>query len=156
MEITVTRMDCCKGATIRFTYKETKWGRSVVATTDLGVCYVGFDGVGKLKQQFKGAEFVESDFEPNFEQLHLYGTDFQIAVWNELIKIPKGETITYSDIAVAIGKPKAVRAVGTAVGRNPIAVIVPCHRVVGKSSLGGYMYGLEMKRGVLHDEGVVI
>lgn len=152
MRCTIKKMESCKNATIRFTYVDTKWGRSIVATTDLGVCYAGFQELERVKAIFKGANFIESDFNPDFERLHLYGTDFQISVWNELLKIPKGQTVTYSDIAAAIGSPKAVRAVGTAVGRNPIVVVVPCHRVVGMNGLGGYMYGLDMKRRLLHEE----
>jgi methylated-DNA-[protein]-cysteine S-methyltransferase len=78
------------------------------------------------------------------------GTDFQVAVWKALLAIPYGETRSYRDIASAIGKPAAVRAVGTANGSNPIAIIVPCHRVIGSSGkLVGYGGGLPMKRMLL-------
>lgn len=78
------------------------------------------------------------------------GTDFQKSVWREIAKIPYGTRITYKDIAEAIGKPKAVRAVGTAVGSNPISIAVPCHRVLATSGkLGGYAGGLESKRVLL-------
>ena len=82
------------------------------------------------------------------------GTAFQEAVWKELRKIPAGETRSYADIAVAIGDPKATRAVGTANGSNPIAVLVPCHRVIrSDGSLGGYAGGLDRKRKLLAAEG---
>jgi len=81
------------------------------------------------------------------------GTEFQQAVWRALCHIPFGHTRTYSDIAAAIGKPKASRAVGKACGRNPIAIIVPCHRVVGSGgSFGGYSGGLHIKRQLLEIE----
>lgn len=81
------------------------------------------------------------------------GTEFQLKVWNELLKIPYGETVSYSDIAKNIGKPKASRAVGNAVNKNPIFIIIPCHRVIGKSgSLVGFAYGLDKKEYLLNLE----
>jgi O-6-methylguanine DNA methyltransferase len=86
--------------------------------------------------------------------LDLRGTDFQKSCWRELLKIPHGETRSYADIARAMGKPAAVRAVGLANGQNPIAIIVPCHRVIGSDgSLTGYGGGLETKRKLLELEG---
>jgi AraC family transcriptional regulator of adaptative response/methylated-DNA-[protein]-cysteine methyltransferase len=83
------------------------------------------------------------------------GTAFQEAVWRELRRIPAGETRSYADIAAAIGQPGAVRAVGTANGANPVAVLVPCHRVIrSDGSLGGYAGGLERKKILLEAEGV--
>jgi len=79
-----------------------------------------------------------------------WATPFQQAVWRQLLTIPYGHTCTYADVARAIGKPLAVRAVGTAIGRNPLSVIVPCHRVLGSNGqLGGYSGGLERKRALL-------
>ena len=81
------------------------------------------------------------------------GTAFQEAVWKELRRIPLGETRSYADIAAAVGQPQAVRAVGTANGSNPVAVLVPCHRVIrSDGSLGGYAGGLERKRRLLEAE----
>ena len=81
------------------------------------------------------------------------GTAFQIAVWNQLKNIPLGKSLTYREIAALIDKPKAVRAVGTAVGRNPICIIIPCHRVLASDgSLGGYVAGLERKQYLLAQE----
>lgn len=83
----------------------------------------------------------------------LQGTDFRLAVWNVLMKIPYGETRSYSDIAAAAGKPSAVRAVGNAVGDNPILIIVPCHRVVrSDGSMGGFSAGISMKEFLLRLE----
>lgn len=81
------------------------------------------------------------------------GTEFHRAVWNELKKIPRGQTRTYSAIAAAIGKPKAVRAVGSACGANPLPVFIPCHRVVAKNGLGGFGCGLPWKKLLLEMEG---
>jgi methylated-DNA-[protein]-cysteine S-methyltransferase len=85
------------------------------------------------------------------------GTVFQRAVWAALRRIPRGETRSYGDVARAAGKPEAVRAVGAAIGRNPISVIVPCHRVIGRDgSLTGYAGGLERKAWLLHLEGAAV
>lgn len=85
--------------------------------------------------------------------LHLIGTDFQKKVWNALLEIPYGETRSYQEIAIRIGNPKAVRAVGGACNRNPIGIIVPCHRVIGKNgSLIGYAGGLSYKELLLEHE----
>jgi len=83
------------------------------------------------------------------------GTDFQQAVWRELKKIPRGQTRTYGEIAAAIGSPKAVRAVGSACGANPLPVFIPCHRVVAKNGPGGFGSGLPWKILLLTMEGVL-
>jgi AraC family transcriptional regulator of adaptative response/methylated-DNA-[protein]-cysteine methyltransferase len=80
----------------------------------------------------------------------LIGSDFEIRVWEALLKVPFGRAITYSDVARHIDRPKAARAVGAAVGKNPISFVVPCHRVLGRSgSLTGYHWGLTRKRAIL-------
>lgn len=85
--------------------------------------------------------------------LKLIGTEFQKKVWNELLKIPYGETVSYKDIAIKIGNPKACRAVGMANHNNPILIIVPCHRVINENKkLGGYALGLDLKRRLLELE----
>jgi O-6-methylguanine DNA methyltransferase len=87
--------------------------------------------------------------------MDLRGTRFQLEVWRALLQIPRGETRTYGEVARAIGRPKAVRAVGSANGANPIPILVPCHRVIGSNgSLTGYGGGLELKRRLLSLEGV--
>ena len=86
--------------------------------------------------------------------LHMIGAPFQIKVWEALLQIPSGHVTTYSEIACAIGNPRAVRAVGTAVGRNPVSYLIPCHRALRKSgALGGYHWGLPVKRAMLAWEG---
>lgn len=121
-----------------------------------------------LQRRFPGVDFTEES-----EQAKLYGnkifelkepiglcpqgTPFQQSVWKALQEIPVGEIRTYAQIAIAIGKPKAVRAVGTAIGANPIAYLIPCHRVVRTDGgLGGYRWGLEIKKMMLKAEGVMI
>ena len=102
---------------------------------------------GQLQEYFCGKRSV-FDFPINPK-----GTPFQLAVWHELRKIPYGETRTYGEIAAAIGKPKASRAVGMACNRNPLWIVIPCHRVVGSNrSLTGYAGGLSMKRALLELE----
>ena len=86
--------------------------------------------------------------------LALQGTEFQLAVWNELLRVPYGDTITYAELARRIGRPSAIRAVGAANGANPIPVIVPCHRVIGSNgTLTGYGGGIERKQWLLALEG---
>ena len=87
--------------------------------------------------------------------LALHGTDFQLRVWDELARIPFAETISYKELALRLGDPKLVRAVGLANGRNPVSIIIPCHRVIGADgSLVGYGGGLERKRWLLDHEAV--
>jgi methylated-DNA-[protein]-cysteine S-methyltransferase len=89
--------------------------------------------------------------------LNLSGTPFQLAVWEKVREIPYGKTVSYADIALAIGRPRAVRAVGAANRQNPVPIVIPCHRVIGKDgSLTGYGGGLECKATLLRIEGVVI
>lgn len=97
-----------------------------------------------LRQEFSGP-------------VDLHGTPFQVAVWRALLGIPYGETRSYQDIARAIGRPKAVRAVGMANGANPVPIVVPCHRVIGKNgSLTGYSGGLDIKTQLLQQEGLLL
>lgn len=85
--------------------------------------------------------------------MDLRGTDFQKRVWKELLRIPRGKSVTYSDIARRIGKPLAVRAVASAIGDNPVSLLVPCHRVLRKDgSLGGFRWGLKIKSALLEIE----
>ena len=96
----------------------------------------------------------------NFDHLELLdpkGTDFQKSVWRSLLKIPYGETSSYKEIAKTIGKPRATQAVGTAIGKNPFLIIIPCHRVIkADGSLGGFAYGSEVKSKLLKIEGFFV
>lgn len=105
------------------------------------------EAASQLNEYLSGSR---EDFSIPFD---LEGTEFQVKVWNELIKIPYGETRTYKEIAEKIGNPKAARAIGMANNKNPILIMIPCHRVVGKNkSLVGYAGGLEMKERLLEIE----
>ncbi|NIT14125.1 MAG: methylated-DNA--[protein]-cysteine S-methyltransferase [Candidatus Dadabacteria bacterium] len=90
----------------------------------------------------------------NLDLTDVAGTDFQKRVWNELLKIPFGSLTTYKDIAEKIGRPNSYRAVGNAVGANPLPIVIPCHRVVSKTGLGGYSCGINYKKKLLRHEGI--
>jgi methylated-DNA-[protein]-cysteine S-methyltransferase len=108
---------------------------------------VGVDAASRVARYFDGG------VEPFDLPLRLRGTPFQLAVWEALRAIPRGETIAYAELARRVGKPAAVRAVGAAVGRNPVSIFVPCHRVVGSDgSLTGYAGGLPRKTHLLRLE----
>jgi len=161
-----------RGETIRYAMLDTPLGRMLVAATSKGICRLTFDeDVEALKRRFPNADVVPADTAmaslisgvlqaietpaaaPDLP-IDVAGTAFQEAVWRELRKIPAGETRSYADIAAAIGDPKATRAVGTANGSNPVAILVPCHRVIrSDGTLGGYAGGLERKRKLLAAEG---
>jgi O-6-methylguanine DNA methyltransferase len=104
--------------------------------------------VSQLRQYFSGSRLA-------FDlPLDVRGTAFQKAVWSEVVRIPYGSTVTYGEVAQLMGKPKASRAVGSAVGANPLPIIVPCHRVIGAGgSLTGYGAGLDVKEALLRLEG---
>jgi methylated-DNA-[protein]-cysteine S-methyltransferase len=106
------------------------------------------EAASQLDEYFAGER---TDFDVPME---LDGTDFQREVWTELARIPYGETISYGELARRVGRPSAPRAVGQANGRNPIPVIVPCHRVLASNGIGGYGGGLKVKRALLAVEGV--
>jgi AraC family transcriptional regulator of adaptative response/methylated-DNA-[protein]-cysteine methyltransferase len=160
-----------RGETIRFAIAESPLGPLLVAATPKGICRLTFDeDESALAYRFPNATIIPDDgtisawVEGALEAiehpqsapelpLDVRGTAFQEAVWKELRRIPLGETRSYADIARAVGQPDAVRAVGTANGSNPVAVIVPCHRVIrSDGSLGGYAGGLERKRKLLAAE----
>ncbi len=160
-----------KGASIHWGVVETSLGAMLVAATDKGVCRLSFnEGRDALEARFPRAELIEggTDFAALLQQvvdavetpgdfghipLDVKGTAFQEAVWRELRRIPQGETRTYAELAAAVGKPKAVRAAGSANGANNVAVLIPCHRVIRTGGgLGGYAYGLEIKRKLLERE----
>jgi len=152
---------------------ETPLGSMVAGATREGICFLEFTDRRRLEREFaalgRPAVAGENDFTRRLREelgdyflgrvrkftlpLHLAGAPFERSVWNELLKIPCGETRSYEAIASAVGKPRACRAVGAANGRNRIAILVPCHRVVRKDgSLGGYGGGLWRKRRLLDIE----
>jgi AraC family transcriptional regulator of adaptative response/methylated-DNA-[protein]-cysteine methyltransferase len=162
------------GLEIRYGFHDSLFGRALVMITDRGLCGLAFadDEAGEpealrdMTDRWPGAAYVQDIeatrayaariFDPSkwnpSEPLRvvMIGTDFQIRVWEQLLEIPIGRLCTYSDIATRIGAPKASRAVGAAVGRNPVSFVVPCHRAIGKSgALTGYHWGLTRKRAML-------
>lgn len=153
---------------INYEYATSPFGRVLIASTDKGVCHVGFDdpsALSELKRRFPKAQvhqktdlfqkdvirfFNEGWNDLNQIKLHLKGSDFQLKVWEALLKIPTGELTTYRDIAQSIGNPKASRSVGTAIGSNPIAFLIPCHRVIRSNGhFGGYMWGETRKTAII-------
>jgi AraC family transcriptional regulator, regulatory protein of adaptative response / methylated-DNA-[protein]-cysteine methyltransferase len=163
-----------RGETIRWTTFDSPLGQMLIASTSKGICRLTFDdSETSLRRLFPNATIVKDEgglkalvesaltaierplAAPDLP-IDVAGTAFQEAVWRELRKIPAGETRSYADIAAAIGKPKAVRAVGTANGDNHICVLIPCHRVIrSDGSLGGYGGGIERKKKLLASEGHV-
>lgn len=161
------------GLVIRYGYHPSPFGVALVMATDRGLAGLAFADFGgeqacfdDMACRWPNAQFVEDQaattpyaervFDParwlSEEPLRvvLIGSDFQVRVWESLLSIPLGKAVTYSDIANKIGQPTASRAVGAAVGRNPISFVVPCHRALGKSgALTGYHWGLTRKRAML-------
>ena len=157
-----------EGLTIRYGWLPSPFGEALVMATEKGICGLAFTAEhGRdwawqdMCARWPKATFVEDPgavqdwAEAAFAQsgeaaLHLIGAPVQIKVWEALLRIPSGHVSTYSEIAGSIGNPRAVRAVGTAVGRNPVSWLIPCHRALRKSgALGGYHWGLPMKRVML-------
>ena len=157
-----------EGLTIAWGWFDTPFGEALAMGTDRGLCGLAFAAetgrdaaMADLRARWPRATFredpgaiapwVEAAFRGVGEaRLHLMGAPFQIKVWEALLTVPSGHVTTYSDIAAAIGHPRAVRAVGTAVGRNPVSFLIPCHRALRKAGgLGGYHWGLGVKRAML-------
>lgn len=147
---------------ISYSFANSPFGRVLAATTSKGVCHIGFSdndalAFQDLKQRFPNASFRETADQAQLQalqmfgndpagihkiKLHLKGTPFQLRVWEALLKIPVGQLSTYGNIAKSIDQAGASRAVGTAIGSNPVAFLIPCHRVIRSSGIiGGYMWG---------------
>ena len=156
--------------TINYNKYPTPFGHVFAASTAKGVCHLAFENSAAparaaLKAQFPNAtlrrtsdQFQQSAIAifnkdwrtPECIKLHLRGTDFQLKVWQTLLSIPSSQLTTYGHIATMIHQPQASRAVGTAIGRNPIAVIIPCHRVIQTSGkMGGYRWGTTRKAALI-------
>ena len=162
-----------EGLTIHYGFHPSPFGSALVMATERGLCGMAFADAGDEKAAFADmarrwpkATYVEDKtytaplaqriFDPKLWRqdrplrVVLIGTDWEIRVWDTLLKVPLGKLTTYSDLAAKVGTPKAARAVGAAVGKNPVCFVVPCHRVVGKSGdLTGYHWGLTRKRAIL-------
>jgi len=161
------------GMTIRFGFHPSPFGTAIVMATSRGLAGLAFADPGEepvaladMKGRWPNAIYIEDYigtaplaqriFDPKLWRqdqplrVVLIGTDFEVRVWERLLDIPLGKLTTYSDLAAKAGAPKAARAVGAAVGKNPICFVVPCHRVIGKSGeLTGYHWGLTRKRAML-------
>ncbi|MEO9168324.1 MAG: bifunctional helix-turn-helix domain-containing protein/methylated-DNA--[protein]-cysteine S-methyltransferase [Aestuariivirga sp.] len=159
------------GLEIFYGFHPSPFGITLAMVTSHGLCGMSFNDEGADQIAFKdmtsrwpNAQYTEDsartapyvarifgsikDNQPI--RITMIGSDFEISVWETLLKIPMGKAVAYGDIAAAIGKPKAARAVGAAVGRNPISFVVPCHRALGKSgALTGYHWGLTRKQAIL-------
>ena len=156
---------------IYYNIYDTVYGRTLIASTDIGVCFIALGEETFMTQdlfkEYPKARFIIENRDIHNRALslianpsekidinfHIKGSDFQMMVWEELLKIPAGGKCSYKDIAENIGKPKAVRAVGTAVGQNPISCLIPCHRVIGKNrDLTGFTGGVDIKDFLLNLE----
>ena len=161
------------GLTMRYGFHVCPFGLALVMVTERGLAGLAFcdpgserDALADMQHRWPQARYVEDMgatapyaariFDPaNWRadsplRVVLIGTDFQVSVWNALLRIPMGKAVAYSDLAKEIGRPDAPRAVGAAVGANPVSFVVPCHRAVGKSgALTGYHWGLTRKRAIL-------
>ncbi|HUQ35228.1 MAG TPA: bifunctional helix-turn-helix domain-containing protein/methylated-DNA--[protein]-cysteine S-methyltransferase [Aestuariivirga sp.] len=162
-----------RGLNIEYGFHDCPFGRALILITSEGLAGLAFADHGKEKSALADmtARWPEATYVENQQATAAYakrifeserwkpdqplkivfiGSDFEIRVWETILRIPFGKASTYSDIACHIGKPKAARAVGSAVGKNPISFVVPCHRVLEKSGgLGGYHWGLTRKRAIL-------
>jgi AraC family transcriptional regulator, regulatory protein of adaptative response / methylated-DNA-[protein]-cysteine methyltransferase len=164
-----------KGATISFTTCESRFGPLLVAVTERGICRILHGPDPAVLEAILGDEFscadiarddallagtvaevlrrIDGDVPARTLPLDVQGTAFQRRVWQELQRIPLGETRSYAEVAEAVGAPRAARAVGSACGRNPVLFVVPCHRVIASDGgLGGYGLGLDIKRRLLDSE----
>ncbi|MGG7516773.1 methylated-DNA--[protein]-cysteine S-methyltransferase [Allorhizobium undicola] len=162
-----------EGLILRYGYHPSPFGQALAMVTERGLAGLAFCDAGEEQACFEdmarrwprasliedpqaSAPFMQRIFDPSQWQAEqklnvvLIGSDFQIRVWQQLLTIPMGRAVTYSEIANRIGQPQASRAVGAAVGRNPISFVVPCHRALGKNgALTGYHWGLTRKRAML-------
>ncbi|HMR92296.1 MAG TPA: methylated-DNA--[protein]-cysteine S-methyltransferase [Chitinophagaceae bacterium] len=159
-----------KDLVIHYSFGSSPFGRLIVASTRKGICHMAFEedkaaAVKTLKAKFPNASFIQkqdplqqaalSIFEEGEQELpqiklHLKGTAFQLKVWEALLKIPMGRLSTYAAIAKETGQPRAARAAGSAIGSNPVAYLIPCHRVIQSTGvLGGYMWGSDRKAAII-------
>lgn len=155
---------------INYDFAESPFGNLIVASTQIGICYMAFydnksEALKKLKNQYPKANYSQKTdanqqnalqlFQEDWSnlrqiKLHLNGTSFQLKVWETLLKIPMGNLSTYGKIAQEIDNPKASRAIGTAIGSNPVAFLIPCHRVIQSTGKSGvYMWGSTRKSAII-------
>lgn len=162
-----------EGVTLAYGFHPTPFGECLLAKTERGICALRFlstpsrpAALRELRDDWPAAEFVKDDDKPGQISrrifggsakdgrtpfhLHLRGTNFQLKVWQALLTIPSGRLANYGDLAAKVGAPKASRAVGSAVGRNPVAYLIPCHRVIRSLGvIGDYRWGRERKQAII-------
>lgn len=159
-----------KNLSINYSFAESPFGNMLIASTQKGICYMAFYeeeriALALLKQRFPHAAYThkldiiqqnalfifQHDWQKlNQVKLHLKGSEFQLKIWETLLKIPMGKLSTYGTIAKQIQQPNAARAVGTAIGSNPVAYLIPCHRVIQSTGeTGGYMWGTTRKTAII-------
>ena len=161
-----------KNVQITYGYGQTPFGEALIAFTHKGICYLGFIDNNKdiifnrfkelwengtlIFDEKKANDYLENIFIKNKKyNLFVKGTNLQANVWKALLNLPNGVVSTYQDIANFVEKPKAVRAVASAIGQNPIGYLIPCHRVIAKSgAMSGYRWGLERKRILIAYESI--
>lgn len=162
---------------INYDFLGSKFGNILVASTKKGICHISFannesEGLDVVKKYFSNAKFQKKSdiisqnlldvFSCNYDnlheiKLHLKGTEFQIKVWKNLLKIPVGKLLTYGEVAKEIGNSKAARAVGSAVGDNVIAFLIPCHRIIQASGkFGQYRWGSDRKAAMIKFEKALL
>lgn len=158
-------------------WRESTYGLLHIGLTEKGICWIGLEVSGdpsgqgrteserRMRAHFPQAEFLSAQAAdlPDMDAPHscgsvdLHGTAFQRRVWAALLQVRRGETKTYGDIARSIGQPEAARAVGGAVGANPVSILVPCHRILpAGGGVGHYGWGADLKRRILEIEGVYV
>lgn len=160
-----------RSLTIHYGWSTSPFGHCLVGMTDRGVCWLSFherpdaSALDELKSQWRGAKLSEDSIRAKEVvkkvfgnkqddtapfMIHLKGTNLQIQVWEALLRIPPGKLVSYTNIAKTVDRSNAVRAIASAVGRNPVSYIVPCHRVIRRTGLlGGYRWGLARKKAIL-------
>ena len=162
-----------KQLAIQYSYFDCFFGKALIASTDKGICYLAFDddektALDELKQLYPNVVctkstnnmqqnalevFDRAGSKPSSIVLHVKGTDFQLNVWEKLLNIPMGKLTTYGSIANRLNNPKACRAVGSAVGANPVSFLIPCHRVVQSTGkYGQYHWGADRKKAMIEWE----
>lgn len=153
---------------INYHFASSPFGQLMIASTEKGVCYMAFEEDRDKAFFDLKARFPQSVFQEKMDafqeqallffqkgdihqiKLHLKGSAFQLKVWEALLRIPEGKLSTYQTIAREIDQPQAARAVGTAIGSNPVAILIPCHRVIQSSgNMGGYMWGITRKTAII-------
>jgi AraC family transcriptional regulator of adaptative response/methylated-DNA-[protein]-cysteine methyltransferase len=168
---TITSLQNIGVNTIYYQIYTISYGNIIIASTNIGICYIGFhttleEGYIELQKRLKGMELIHEEKDIHIQAidaikgqnqspliLHIKGTEFQLQVWRGLLSVPYGKTSNYAAIAKLISHTKAFRAVGSAIGKNPIAILIPCHRIITKhGAIGNYHWGVDIKRNLLKEE----